>query len=198
MEQKNTDGNQGLIIRHLRMQAKLSVRKCAQKVKKSVGWISEVENGRGKARLSEQEFNRIVELLDGSKHREMFRTWVAGYKKRESIDTTLDGAVLKFIRTKKQLRLKNAAQATGLSVSTISKIESGVSIINVELRNKIMIAYGYSPSSFKNLSTDPVRSKVVPLRFKLEILMKQMSEPEIEALFNLVRDLKTNNQSNQI
>ena len=198
MEQKNTDGNHGLIIRHLRMQAKLSVRKCAQKVEKSVGWISEIENGRGKARLSEQEFNRIVEILDGSKHREMFRTWVAGYKKRENIDTTFDGAVLKFIRTKNQLRLIDAARATGLSVSSLSKIESGLSLVDVDLRNKIMIAYGYSPSSFKNLSTDPVRSKVVPLRFKLEILMQQMSEPEIEVLFTHVQSLKTNNQPTQL
>ncbi len=198
MEQKNTSGNHGLIIRHLRLRAKLTVRKCAQRIEKSVGWISEIENAMGKARLSEQEFNRIVELLDGKKHRKMFRTWVAGDKRRETINTTFDGAVLKFIRTKKQFRLKDAAHVSGLSVSTLSKIESGISVVSVDLRNKIMIAYGYQPSSFKNLSTDPARSKVVPLRFKLEILMKQMSETDLEAIFTYVQSLKTNKQPTQI
>jgi len=42
-----------------------------------------------------------------------------------------------------------------------------------------MKAYGYSPSSFKNLSTDPVRSKAVPPLFKLKILLGGMSESQI-------------------
>ena len=52
-----------------------------------------------------------------------------------------------------------------------------------------MKAYGYSPSSFKNLSTDPVRSKAVPLKFKLEILLGQLQEQEIEAVFRFVQNI---------
>ena len=194
----DTTNHYGLIIKHLREHSRLSVHKLAERIGKSTGWVSEVENSRGTSRLRDTEFQRIVELLDGVKHREMFRTWIAQDKNRERVDRTFDGAVLKFIRIKKQMRLKDAACSSGLSVSVISKIESGIIEVTAELRNKIMIAYGYSPSSFKNLSSDPVRSKIVPLRFKLEILMQQMSEAEIETLFNFVRDLKTNNQSNQI
>jgi len=128
----------------------------------------------------------------------MFRTWVANHKNSERTDRTFDGAVLKFIRIKKLLKLKDAAGLTGLSSASISKIESGHFIVTTELRNKIMIAYGYSPSSFKNLSTDPVRSKVVPLIYKLEILLKRMSESEIEELYKFAREIKANNQSSLI
>ena len=197
MKQINAVGNHGLIIRHLRLRANLSVRMFAERIEKSAGWISEIETGRGNSRLSEPEFNRIVEILDGGKHRQMFKIWVATYRNCESIDTTFDGAVLKFIRTKRQLRLKDAATKTGFSVSTLSKIESGISKVTLELRNKIMVAYGYSPSSFKNLSTDPVRSKAVPLKFKLDILIRRLSEPEIESVYKYVQNIRTTNQPAQ-
>jgi transcriptional regulator with XRE-family HTH domain len=92
--------NYGVIIRHLRALARMSVRETAQKIQRSIGWLSEIENNSGTARLTESEFDRIVELLEGNKHKAMFRTWVATYKNRERLDKTFDGAVLKFIRIK--------------------------------------------------------------------------------------------------
>jgi hypothetical protein len=61
-----------------------------------------------------------------------------------------------------------------------------------------MGAYGYSPSSFKNLSTDPVRSKVVPALFKLKILLGNMSEDQIEAVFSYAKKLGPNPQNAEI
>jgi transcriptional regulator with XRE-family HTH domain len=194
----DTTRHYGLIIKHLREHSGLSVRKLADKIDRSIGWISEIENELGTSRLTDAEFQRIVNILDGGKYRDMFRTWVANHKNSERTDRTFDGAVLKFIRIKKLLKLKDAAGLTGLSSASISKIESGHFIVTTELRNKIMIAYGYSPSSFKNLSTDPVRSKVVPLIYKLEILLKRMSESEIEELYKFAREIKANNQSSLI
>ena len=175
--------NYGVIIRHLRTLAGLSVRKAALKTNRSIGWISEVENNTGTARLTETEFERIVELLDGTKHKAMFKTWVAVYKNRERLDCTFDGAVLKFIRIKKNMGLKKAAKLTGISSSQISKIETGMKPVPYSLRNRIMIGYGYSPSSFKNLSTDPVRSKAVPLGFKLSILLNSLTAEQVERIF---------------
>lgn len=194
----DTTRHYGLIIKHLRKHSGLSVRKLAEKIGRSIGWISEIENECGTARLTDAEFQRIVDALDGGKHREMFRTWVANHQNSQRSDRTFDGAVLKFIRLKKQMRLRDAAGVSGLSVSRLSKIEGGISPVTPELRNKIMVSFGYSPSSFKNLSTDPVRSKVVPLRYKLEILMRKMSELEIETVFNFALTVTANNQLNKI
>lgn len=182
--------NYGLIIQHLRLLAGLSVREAAKKIERSIGWLSEIENNRGTARLTEKEFNRIVDLLDGTKHKAMFRTWVANYKNRERTDKTFDGAVLKFIRIKKGFNLEKAAKLTKLSASQISKYETGVKPISVEARNRIMVAYGYSPSSFKNLATDPIRSKAVPLSLKLEILLKSLKESQIEKVFYFAQSIQ--------
>ena len=100
----------------------------------------------------------------------MFKTWAATYKNRDRTAKAYDGAVLRFIRLKKGYDLAKASKL-GLSLSYISKIETGAKPVSLEMRNQIMTGYGYSPSSFKNLSTDPVRSKAVPCQLKVEILL---------------------------
>lgn len=175
--------NYGIIIRELRKIANLSIQNAANKIGKSAGWLCEVENGSGNCRLSATDFEAIVQLLNGSDHRPMFRTWVANSKNTERFKKTFDGAVLKFIRQKKGLTLKNAAQLIQVSFGYLSKLENGIKPVDIGTRNKIMIAYGYSPSSFKNLSTDPVRSKSVPNRFKFQILMKKLNSEQAESFF---------------
>lgn len=181
--------NAGVIIQHLRTLAGLSVRETATKIKRSVGWLSEIENSRGTARINEHEFNRIVDALGGAKQRALFKTWVANAKNRERLDTTFDGAVLKFIRVKKEISLEEASKLTKLSSSYLSKLENGLKPVTLEMRNRIMVGYGYSPSSFKNLATDPVRSKTVPLRYKLEILLNELDSDKINSVFEFVKNL---------
>lgn len=175
--------NYGLIIQRLRLLAGLSVREAAKKIGRSIGWLSEIENQCGTARITEHEFNRIIELLDGTKHRAMFKTWIAGFKNRERLDKVFDGAVLKFVRLKKELSLAKASKLTMLSAPQLSKLENGLKPVSFEIRNQIMAAYGYSPTSFKNFSTDPVRSKVVPIEFKLTILLNSLEGEQIEQVF---------------
>ena len=181
--------NYGLIIQHLRHLAGLGVRETAKKINRSIGWISEIENNCGTARLTEEEFNRIVELLDGAKHRAMFRTWVANYKNRERVEKTFDGAVLRYIRIKKEFDLAKAAKATGFSIGQLSKFETGRKPVSLEVRNQIMKAYGYSPSSWKNLATDPVRSKAVPISYKLDILLNGLKDDQIVQVFQFTQSL---------
>lgn len=181
--------NHGLILKHIRKLSGLSLHATAKKIGKSVGWLSEIENGKGLARITEREFQRIVECLDATKHRPMFRTWVANFKNRERVNKTFDGAVFKYIRKKQGYTLTNAAKVLGISKGQLSKIESGLKIIEVSERGKIMQAYGYTPSSFKNLATDPVRSKVVPSNFKLQILLKNLTDEQIETVFGFVQEL---------
>ena len=187
--------NHGIIIRHLRKRKNLSVRKCSDIIGKSIGWLSEIENACGTARLTEIEFDRIVTALGGDKDRAMFKTWVAKHKNKDNGDKTFDGAVLRYIRKKKGISLVDASVSTGLSVGYLSKLETGLKAMTLELRNLIMQAYGYSPSSFKNLSKDPKRSQAVPTEYKLNILLKKMSEDEIKDIFNTISNSNLTTQT---
>jgi transcriptional regulator with XRE-family HTH domain len=181
--------NYGFILKCLREHSGLSVRAMAGKIGRSTGWLSEVENGKGLARLPAREFERIVNQVDGAKHRAMFRTWVANHKNAQRVDRTFDGAVLKYIRKKKGLKLEDAAKSSGLSAARLSKLERGVRPLTPELRKRLMLGYGYNPSSFKNLATDPVRSASVPLAYKLEILLGRMAPEQIENVFKYAREM---------
>ena len=181
--------NYGVILKHLREQMKLSVRKFSKKINRSIGWISEIENGTGTARLTSAEFDSLVELLDAGKWRGQFRTWVANYKNAERVDRTFEGAILKHVRVKKGIRLEDAAKLAEMSPCYLSQIENGHKPPPLAVRNRVLGICGYSPASFKNLSTDPVRSKVVPDIYKLNILLKKLSEPQITEIFDLAKRL---------
>lgn len=94
------DGNEnyGLILKLLRQQMRLSVRDFSKKINRSIGWISEMENGCGTARITEQEFDALVALLGANGQRSQFKTWVANHKNAERVDRTFEGAILKFVR----------------------------------------------------------------------------------------------------
>jgi hypothetical protein len=80
----------------------------ATEIGRSVGWLSEIENSTGTARLTEQEFNRIVFKIGGDKDRYLFRTWVANQLNSDRVDRSFDGAVLKYLRIKKGMTLREA------------------------------------------------------------------------------------------
>ena len=61
-----------------------------------------------------------------------------------------------------------------------------------------MAAYGYSPSSFKNFITDPVRAKAVPSVYKLEILLNALRENQIEKVFTYAHGLVNQSQETNV
>lgn len=180
--------NYGLILKQLRQINGYTLKTAAQAVGKSVGWFSEVENTRGLSRLRPEEFERIVKLFGGDKHRELFKTWVAVERNKNKTDHSLDGPVLKYIRERKSLTLDQASKLVGLSRGYLTNLENGRKLIKFELRNRIMIAYGYSPSSFKNLSTDEKRSKAVPVRYKIDALLNQFEESDLFTFFDFIEN----------
>ena len=182
--------NHGIIIRELRQHRRLSVRKAAALLERSVGWLSEIENGTGTARLTPDEFDRIVTKLDGDQYRSVFKTWAANAKNREKTDKTYDGAVLRYLRKKKNLRLCDAAKLANFSVGYLCKLETGIKPISLLLRQHIMRAYGFSPTSFKNLSSDPVRSLAVPPRYRFDILYRSLSSEQVAEIFKTVTSKK--------
>ena len=181
--------NYGLIVKMLRQRAELSVRDFAKSCGRSVGWLSEIENGRGLARIDRTEFDRLVELLKGDQDRAQFKTWIATYKNAQKVDRVFDGAILKHLRLKKRMRLSEVASRTQYSVSHLSRIEHGLAETTTDLRNEYMKACGYSPENFKNLTPGAIRSKAVPISFKLNILIRKLPENKVEELFYFAQNL---------
>ncbi len=174
----------GVILKQLRLIQKLQFKAAAAKIGRSAGWLSEIENNKGAARIHPQEFERIVAAYGGEAYRKHFSLWVANAHRGTATikDKSLGGAILKYLRKKSGVRLESVASATGLSVSHLSRIETGVRPLSPELRDKLMRIYGYSPGSFKNFTTEDKRAKSVPARYKLNVLLKQMSDAGIERM----------------
>ena len=175
----------GVILRKLRETNRLPIKEAAKKIERSAGWLSEIENGKGAARIHPQEFERIVAVYGGEPYRKQFGIWVAKQHKsdKSSQEVSFNGAVLKFLRKKAKLTIEEAAKRASLSKCYMSYLENGVKPLSLELRNRLLRIYGYSPSSFKNFTTEDKRAKNIPVRYKLEILLGQMDEQEIENLF---------------
>ena len=181
--------NYGVIIRELRKRQKMTNSEFAKEIGRSRGWLSDIERCNGKCQVSDSEFERILECFKAQNLRPMFRMWAANASKFDLIDRRMEGAVLKYVRIKKELKLKDVAKLVGCSSGYLSKVENGRFPPTVELRKRVLVACGYSPASFKNLYADPERSKVVPFRYKLDILMKRLSEKQVEQLFEYVQQV---------
>jgi transcriptional regulator with XRE-family HTH domain len=181
--------NHGIIIRLLRQKHGLSVQQFAKQCGKSVGWLSGVENAKGRARITEPEFQRILQLFGAEKQTAQFKTWVANYKNAQRVDRRFDGAIFKFLRTKKGLKLKEISKATGYSVAHLSRIERGVASASPDLRKHYMTACGYKPDSFKNFSTDPIKSKAVPAKLKVGILLSKLPDEHFLELQKFIESL---------
>jgi transcriptional regulator with XRE-family HTH domain len=175
----------GVILRHLRLLKKLHVKEAAALIGRSTGWLSEVENSKGAARIDSQEFNRIVTAYGGEAHRKQFGIWVARAHKPSprAKDISFDGSVLRYLRKKAKFSIAEAAQEAGISSCYLSYLETGVKRLSLEQRDKFMRIYGYSPSSFRNFTTVDKRAKNVPTKDKLGLLLKQMSGAEIQKIF---------------
>ena len=76
--------NYGLILKQLRQLNSDSLKTAAQKIGKSVGWLSEVENGRGLSRLKQSEFERIVKVFGGDWRRRLRTRPLSSFKRRQA------------------------------------------------------------------------------------------------------------------
>jgi len=181
----------GVILRQLRLQNKLTMKEAARRIEKSAGWLSEIENSKGAARIHAQEFERIVAVYGGDRYRKQFGIWVANAHKPDlpGKDVCLGGATLKFLRKKAKLSLKTAAKEVGLSACYLSCIETGSKPLSANLRDRLVRVYGYSPSSFKNFATEDKRAKNVPIRYRLGSLLKQMDDGRIQKVFEFAFSL---------
>jgi transcriptional regulator with XRE-family HTH domain len=181
--------NYGVVLRKLRELNQLPIKQAAKVVGRSAGWLSEIENDRGEARIGLEEFERIVAAYGGQKYRDKFKIWIANAHKpeRASAPLSFDGAILKYLREKAKLSIEAAASSNRISSGYLSKLENGCKPISATLRNRLLQAYGYSPGSYRNFTTEDKRAKNIPVRYKLNILLTQMNDDLIEQVFSFAK-----------
>ncbi len=93
----------GVILRKLREINQLKMKEAAVRIGRSTGWLSEVENGKGAARLLPSEFERIVAAYGGGAYKKQFGIWIAKAKAPPTLpkDAVLSGAILKHLRKRR-------------------------------------------------------------------------------------------------
>lgn len=180
----------GIILRKIRTDNALTLKQAATLIQRSTGWLSELESGKPSAKCSQQEFERVVAAYgvkyDPRNYSHLLRSTSESNSENEVI---LDGAILKYLRTKSGSSLSEAAEKNSFSKGYLSKLENGSKPISKELRDQLLNSYGYKPSSFKNFSTKDKRSEKVPVTYKLNILLHSMTQNQVTQLFQLVNQL---------
>ncbi len=181
----------GVVLKRLRELNGDNLKEAATKAGKSTGWLSEVENGRGNAKLSTEEFERLVKVFNGTSHRKKFSLWVLADTNSEIREkSNFDGPILKHLRIKSGHSLIQVACKIGKSKSYISNLESGRKPTSSVTRCELLKIYGYKESSFKNFTSADKRSMSVPAQYKLDVLMRSMSEAEQFQVLQFALSLK--------
>ena len=180
-----------IILKKLREQNKLTLDEAAKLIGKSKGWLSEIENNKGRSVLRPKDYGRIYALYNGDKYKRYFGSWVKKViNENKSQSTTLDGAIYKFLRCHKaKLSLDCASRNIGVSKGYLSKVENGQKQPNKKLKESILKAYEYSPSSWKNFATHGPREKSIPVKYKLNILLKNLKESEFLKVMEFILSL---------
>lgn len=180
----------GVILRKLREINKLSVKAAAQMLGRSSGWLSQIENAKGAARIDVDEFERIVAAYGGEPYRKQFGGWIARTKINEAKGPKVlcfDGAIVKYLRKKTGYTLQKAAKQSGISVAYLSYLENGIKPLHQELRDELFKIYGYSPGSYRNFTSEDKRAKNIPGEYKLQIILNQIEDQKIETLVSLLQ-----------
>jgi transcriptional regulator with XRE-family HTH domain len=175
----------GVVLKKLRELNQLTVKQAAQKIGRSSGWISQIENGKGAARLNAIEFERVVAAYNGESYRKQFGAWISRSKIQEQMphEISFEGYILKYLRRNAGLTVQQGARKAGLSKGHLFDLENGIKRLSGELRNKLMRINGYSPASFRNFTDADKRAKNIPTRYKLNLLLGKLSEFEVEKVF---------------
>lgn len=174
----------GVVLKKLRLINQLTIKQAAKHIGRSSGWLSGIENHQSQARLMPEEFERIVQAYGGEAHRRKFGVWVAKAEGRAWTPRhSFGGSVLKYLRKKAGMSLKEVSFQMGLSTGYLSDLENGKRALADSLRDRLMRVYGYSPSSFKNFASEDKRAGNIPPRYKLQALLHSLDDSKVEELF---------------
>ncbi|MBS1983246.1 MAG: helix-turn-helix transcriptional regulator [Bdellovibrionales bacterium] len=177
----------------------LTIKEAAKQVGRSAGWLSGVENHQSQSRLLPEEFDRIVRAYGGEAHRRKFGVWVAQVENRAWVPKiSFKGSVLKYLRKKTGMRLKEVASRVDLSAGYLSDLENGKRALSDALRNKLMEVYGYSPSSFKNFASEDKRAGNIPIQYKLRTILYRLDDEKTERLFKVALEMSQTERNEKI
>lgn len=178
----------GLILKRVRQEKNIPLKKAAVLIGKSPSWLSEIENSRGKSSLRDDEYRRIMEIYGGDAYNRQFATWMRlGYWKERSLtDFSEIGTILRYIRIQKKMTLKQASQKSGLSIWSICRIENGTTHTTDEILITFCKAYGYKQESLKNFYREDKAKKSVPIVWKIKSVLKFLSESQSNELWAFI------------
>ncbi len=181
--------NHSVIIKKMRKDSNLSIKLAAQRVGKSTGWLSEVENA--KMNINKETFLQLVNCYGLEKELRRYQLWATSHRKQEEGSKVwYEGAIYKHLRCTKKLSLIQAAQLLGVSKSHLSNIEVGRRKVDPEFKSKILEVYGYKRASFHNYVNRKDRADNIPVEFRLKILIRNLAQENLEKVFEFAQTLQ--------
>lgn len=189
--------NRGVVLRKLRQVNKLNLKQAARAIGCSVGWLSEIENESEKCRIDDGEYQRILAIYKGDEHKKLIHACLS-QTKAAKIEKTIsyDGSILKYLRLKSKKTISAVAVESGYSTSLISQIEQGSRKASLELRDRLVKLYNYSPESFKNFYSRDKRALGVPARYYLKTILSHLPEEAVLKVFDFAVELYSGIQIN--
>lgn len=189
--------NRGVVLRKLRQVNKLNLKQAANVIGCSVGWLSGIENESAKCRIDDGEYQRILALYNSEQHKKLIHACLSQTKTTEIRKAiSYDGPILKYLRLKSKKTIFAVAIESGYSESLITQIEHGRRKASLELRNRLIKIYNYSPESFKNFYSRDKRALNVPARYYLKVILSHLTEETVLKVFDFAVELYRNNQNN--
>lgn len=178
----------GVVLKRLRQINKLSLDQAAKLLGRSKGWLSQVENECGYARLKPEVFEDAVKIFKGESYRKQFSGWMTASKvhHQKQNEISFDGSILKFLRNKAELTLSESAKKSGFSCAYICSLENGTRPLSKEIRDRLVQLYGYSTASFRNFTDENKRAGNIPTNYKIKLFLKQLNSSQLEKVFNFL------------
>ncbi len=181
--------NYGVILKKIRNEKKLSLRQAALKINRGLGWLSEVENNKPRAKITKKEFDRIVHAYGANNDIRKHQLQINAIHRSNDCRVWYEGAILKHLRKRSNLDLKAAASLIGISLGYLSNLENSHKPIDVELRQKILYAYGYKATSYRNYTNKKSRLSSISVESRMRSLINNLDKQKLEMVFQYATEL---------
>jgi len=183
--------NYGVILKKIRNEKKLSLRQAAQQINRGLGWLSEVENNKVRARITKKEFDRIIQAYGADDDIRKHQLQINASKRSNECHVWHEGAIIKHLRKRSSLDLKAAAKLIGISLGYLSNLENSRKPIDVQLRQKILCAYGYKASSYRNYTNKKARINSISVESRIRSVINNLDKQKLEMIFQYASQLAT-------
>jgi len=150
-----------------------------------------VENNKPRAKITKTEFDRILQAYGASNDIRKHQLQINASKRSDSCRVWYEGAILKHLRKRSNLDLKAAAKLIGISLGYLSNLENSHKPIDIELRKKILCAYGYKKSSYRNYTNKKSRLNSISIQSRMTAIINNLDKNKLEMVFQYASELVT-------